>query len=243
MNSPRDRNDGAGAVRCALRPTVRCTRDALAAALVSVASIASAGPFPAEIDLASLQPANGGNGSAGFVLNGIDRGDGAGYAVSNAGDIDHDGVDDFLIGTEQALFSGEAYLLFGRDYFPAELELSSLLAANGGNGSASVVVQGYAPGGTLGRSASALGDMNGDGIDDFVVGDPTAGGEDGEGQAYVVFGQDTSQGSLFPPELDVGTLLPANGGDGSRPNTTAENACVSPTTRSSMPSPFTSPQP
>ncbi|MFT5424489.1 MAG: hypothetical protein ACI89L_002284, partial [Phycisphaerales bacterium] len=43
-------------------------------------------PFPAQFQLSSLLPANGGNGSNGFVLNGIDASDFSGRSVSSAGD-------------------------------------------------------------------------------------------------------------------------------------------------------------
>jgi hypothetical protein len=45
-----------------------------------------------------LPPTNGGDGSAGFVLNGIDPYDGSGYSLSAAGDINGDGIDDLIIG-------------------------------------------------------------------------------------------------------------------------------------------------
>ncbi len=48
--------------------------------------------FDAALELSSL------DGSNGFVLNGIDAGDGSGHSVSGAGDINGDGFDDLIIG-------------------------------------------------------------------------------------------------------------------------------------------------
>jgi hypothetical protein len=79
--------------------------------------------FPAESSLADLLAANGGDGSKGFVLNGIDAGDDAGFSVSGAGDVSGDDVDDVIAGaiggdprhgyyTERD--AGETYVIFGR---------------------------------------------------------------------------------------------------------------------------------
>ena len=38
------------------------------------------------------------NGSNGFVLPGLTSGDSSGFSVSNAGDINGDGIDDLIIG-------------------------------------------------------------------------------------------------------------------------------------------------
>ena len=58
--------------------------------------------------------------SDGFVLSGVDFDDYAGQSLSVAGDINGDGYDDLIIGAYSAApngaYSGEAYLVFGRDY-------------------------------------------------------------------------------------------------------------------------------
>ncbi len=86
--------------------------------------------FSATLDTSSL------DGSNGFVLNGIDVRDRAGFSVSGAGDINGDGFDDLIIGAPGAdpngALSGEVYVVFGTNTgFDADFELSSLDGSNG----------------------------------------------------------------------------------------------------------------
>jgi FG-GAP repeat len=132
--------------------------------------------FPAELELADLLAANGGDGTQGFVLNGVADSDQAGQTVAGMGDINGDGIDDVLLNAPFAdpngTSSGQVYVVFGTDTgFPAELELSDLLAANGGDGT-----QGFALNGAAfdqaGYSIAWARDINDDGIDDILIGAP-----------------------------------------------------------------------
>jgi hypothetical protein len=188
---------------------------------------AQAGDFPAVFELSSLQPQNGGDGSAGFVLNGIDVDDQSGVSVSAAGDVNGDGIGDLVIGAFRAApgfraWAGESYVVFGRDtertgHFPAAFELSSLLPRNGGDGSAGFVLKGIDAYDESGLSVSGAGDVNGDGIDDLIVG--ARGADPGDrhdaGESYVVFGRDTARAGSFPAVYPLASLLPGGGGDGS----------------------------
>jgi len=147
--------------------------------------------FPAQFELSSLLPANGGDGSRGFVLYGIDEDDRSGQSVSSAGDVNGDGFDDVIIGASFAgpngtTGAGESYVVFGGVGVgaPGLIELSSL---NGSNG---FVINGIDAGDQIGRWVSSAGDVNGDGVDDLFIGanfaDPNA--QDNAGKAYVVFG-------------------------------------------------------
>lgn len=184
---------------------------------------AQSGPFPAAFDLASLLPENGGDGTAGFAIIGALRGDVAGYAVAGAGDVNGDGIDDILVGAPLAADRwGHAYVVFGRNTqlvgnFPARFELASLYASGGGDGTEGFVLAGIAYGASTGDAVSAAGDVNGDGIDDLIVGarHVSSGPLGEEGDSYVVFGRDTALVGNFPPELPLATLLPDEGGDGS----------------------------
>ena len=110
----------------------------LALGLAGLAPQAVAQPFPAAFELRSLLPAAGGDGSEGFVLKGVGVGDGSGLSVSNAGDVNGDGIDDFIIGADHAHIhgishAGESYVVFGRaSGFPAAVELRSLFPIAGG---------------------------------------------------------------------------------------------------------------
>ncbi|GFE71566.1 Calx-beta domain-containing protein [Chroococcus sp. FPU101] len=68
--------------------------------------------FSASFDLSTL------NGTNGFAVNGINTGDGLGWSVSSAGDINGDGFDDIIIGAIGAdpngSYSGQSYVIFGQ---------------------------------------------------------------------------------------------------------------------------------
>ena len=156
--------------------------------------------FEASLELSEL------DGTNGFILNGIDANDGSGRSVSEAGDVNDDGIDDLIIG---APFSndgqGESYVVFGNSNgFDASFELSELDGTNG------FVISGIEGGGFFsgdrsGSSVSGAGDINGDGIDDLIIGAPNAdtNGKDSAGESYVVFGNSNGFDARFKlSELD-----------------------------------------
>jgi Ca2+-binding RTX toxin-like protein len=157
--------------------------------------------FPANLELTAL------DGSNGFQIRGAAEYDYAGFSVSRAGDINGDGIDDLIIGAYGAdtngSNSGTSYVVFGSHMpFTATVELSALDGSNG------FQIRGAAAGDQSGYSVSAAGDMNGDGIDDLIVGAPYAdpnGSNSGTG--YVVFGSQLA----FPPILELLTLDGSNG--------------------------------
>ena len=158
----------------------------------------SGGGFEASLNLATL------DGTNGFVVPGLDRGDDAGRSVSEAGDINGDGFDDLIIGAPGAnrgslLNRGASYVLFGgSDGFEASFNLGTL---NGTNGFA---LFGFESSDRTGFSVSGAGDVNGDGLDDLIVGAPGAGNQ---GQSYVVFGSSSGFETIF----ELGTLNGTNG--------------------------------
>jgi hypothetical protein len=83
--------------------------------------------------------------------------------------------------------------------FPAVLDLSTLDGTNG------FVIPAVDGGDDLGRSVARAGDINGDGIEDLLIG--AAGAVQYRGTAYVVFGRAAG----FPAELDLASLDGANG--------------------------------
>jgi Ca2+-binding RTX toxin-like protein len=147
--------------------------------------------FAATFDLASL------DGSNGFrILGEFDGGD-FGKSVSSAGDVNGDGFDDVLIvayGSGTTVFGGSgpgperpgtSYIIFGKAAgFTANLNLLSL---NGTNGFRILPEADSSYGG---GSVSDAGDVNGDGYDDIIIGNPQANQSGGSfGPAYVVFGK------------------------------------------------------
>ena len=69
-------------------------------------------------DLDDLSAANGGDGSHGAIIEGIDAGDQAGQSVSAAGDVNGDGKNDFIVSAHLGDHStvtddGELYVVFG----------------------------------------------------------------------------------------------------------------------------------
>ena len=155
------------------------------------------------------------DGSQGFVIEGVNENERSGYSVSDAGDINGDGIDDFIIGApggynfnyyDGGYTSGKAYVVFGGSSVGNDgtLQLSAL---NGNNG---FVINEVNEGDRFGSSVSSAGDVNGDGIDDLIIGAPDAdlsGNYSNEGESYVVFGSNSG----FDASIDVETL---DGSDG-----------------------------
>ena len=135
-----------------------------------------------DVDLANL-------GDRGFQIQGIDPGDDSGFSVSGAGDVNGDGLGDLIIGAPNAesgsyiTSSGKSYIVFGR------ADNTTVDLANLGAGG--FVIEGDFIDDDSGRGVSGAGDVNGDGLDDVVVGawlaDP--GGKADAGSGYVVFGK------------------------------------------------------
>ena len=136
------------------------------------------------VDLADLQSATP---TGGFVINGIATTTYSGYSVSGAGNVNGDSFDDIIVGAPGTNYSnGEAYVVFGKSSTDA-VELSSIVSGTGGF----AMNRDTDSDDKLGWSVSGAGDVNGDGMDDIIVGSPGSVGYNGDnvGDSFVVFGR------------------------------------------------------
>lgn len=146
-------------------------------------------PFGETFDLATLDGSNGFKIDTGYS----DTGTALGASVDAAGDLNGDGIDDVIIGSpgvstfvppDSTFDTGASYVIYGSDSaFGASVNVTTLTDATG------IVVQTGRDNSYLGQDVTGIGDFNGDGFDDFIVGaEYTSNAGSYEGAAYIVFG-------------------------------------------------------
>ena len=120
-------------------------------------------------------------GVGGFVIDGGNAPELALAYVAGAGDVDGDGLGDLIIGCDA---SPQSYVVFGK----ADTSAISIAAVIGGEGGFVLVPENDAA--YYSFSVGPAGDVDGDGLADVVVGNPSADGQATEsGRVYVVFGK------------------------------------------------------
>jgi hypothetical protein len=159
--------------------------------------------LPAVLDLNTL------NVTQGMIIQGAGSADvdGVGVSVSKAGDVNGDNISDFFVGAGSAsplnrTQAGAAYLIYGSKTLPAVLDVTLLNATQG------MIIQGAGAGDKAGRSVASVGDVNGDGISDLVVGAANASplNRTHAGTVYLIYGSNT-----LPAVLDLNTLVKNQG--------------------------------
>ncbi len=124
--------------------------------------------------------------TADVTFTGENEHDEFGYSVSTAGDVNGDGFDDVIIGAPRTYSNtsiGRAYIFFG---------------GNSMDNTADVSMIGDTSGEGLGRSVSNAGDVNNDGYDDVIIGEPSYNSY--KGRALIYYG---STGTSMDNVADV----------------------------------------
>ena len=138
-----------------------------------------------QLELSDLTP------PMGFTINGAHTSSQSEYAVSSAGDVNTDGIDDLIIGVRYASpgpgknRAGVSYVIFGSSLLThlSKLKLVELTSPEG------LVINGAKAGDFSGTSVSSAGDINADGIDDLVIGAIRSTFDKSQaGVSYVIFG-------------------------------------------------------
>lgn len=150
---------------------------------------------PTTIPLARIE----GDGIGGFAIRGHELGANAGRSVCIVADMTGDGLDEVVVGADEATphgaSSGRAYVVFGREETAPVSLLDIALGRDG------FVVDGVQADDRVGRVVRTAGDVNGDGAGDLLLaaGTPAI---SNDGRAYVVFGK-TSGDPVSLANLDV----------------------------------------
>lgn len=148
-------------------------------------------------------------GSGGFAINGLSPGDKSGFSVSGGGDVNGDLIPDIVVGAyfadpgdPERREAGESYVVFGKEDGTA-VNASSIAAGTGG-----FIINGDTTKDYSGRSVSIVGDMNGDGFDEIIIGAHLAdpGGNGGAGEVYVIFGKNSTLA------VELSSIAAGNGG-------------------------------
>jgi len=149
------------------------------------------------------------NADASFIGEGAD--DCSGYSISGVDDVNNDGFDDILIGAwgngVGGSHNGQSYLIFGKESgWSMDTNLSkadaSFIGENEGDWS--------------GFSVSGVGDVNGDGFSDILIGAyPNDESYNTAGQTYLIFGKNNGWSMDSSLSTSDASFLGENIGDSS----------------------------
>ncbi len=141
--------------------------------------------YPVTIDPLSSTPSSTLNGSG---VNSL-----FGGSIAGAGDVNGDGYSDVIVGApETSGFTGAAYIYLG--------------SASGLSVSAAATLAGVNPGDNFGISVAGIGDINGDGYGDVIVG--ASGVSASAGAAYIFTGSATGIANNATPTAILNGISP-----------------------------------
>jgi hypothetical protein len=137
-------------------------------------------------------------GKGGFIIKGESASFWSDHLASNAGDINGDGLDDLIISARET--SDTSYVVFGKQDTDA-VELSAIATGTGG-----FVIIGELTNDEYSHSISNAGDVNGDGLDDLIVGNEESNinGKPNAGKSYVVFGKKDNTNAIELSDIVAG---------------------------------------
>ncbi len=182
--------------------------------LIMIGTFNVSAQYPAVINVSDL------DGEIGFSMNGLNAGDWLGYSVGAAGDINNDGIDDFMVAAlfndESNIDAGVIYIVYGKDgTMPAVFDLSTLDGTNG------FKLIGDNENDHAGFSINNAGDINHDGKNDIVITaqNHAPPGLTYNGATYILFGADSFPASInfygkstaFASEFDLDDINGVNG--------------------------------
>lgn len=143
------------------------------------------------IDLSELKLAQG------IVIKGAKEGDYSSSALGFAGDVNCDGYDDIIIGAKNANDKvGACYVIYGGKTY-TEIDLANL----GQNG---LIINGIQKGNEFSYSVSGAGDVNADGCDDIIIGEPN---RNGVGNVYLIYGKNNLSSVIDLSNIDASEMV------------------------------------
>jgi hypothetical protein len=146
--------------------------------LAVVVTAASAVPFRADYPIDSIAQ------NEGTRLKGTTTSELVGWSVAGGGDVDGDGVIDFVVGTWSVMSlsegamaqAGQAYVLYGvanaSDAAASAWPTDTTIKAITQDSTRGRIIDGAATSTCLGTAVAIVGDVNGDRLDDIAIGSP-----------------------------------------------------------------------
>ena len=143
--------------------------------------------------------------SGGFKIFGAGTNAALGSSIAGIGDINGDSFEDLLIGAPGS-GNGQAWIVYGLSagMLPGNLNLATATADK------AIAITGAAVSSAFGSAAAGLGDVNGDGLSDFLVGASSASSGQGEAWLFLGTGSLSSAINLSSPPVNAIRLTGGN---------------------------------